>query len=93
MIFMSPMMSFCLPSWACSASGKACATPWSVIAIARWPHCAARHSSAAVELMPSIALMLVCKCSSTRFIPSALSCRTGFFALTMPVGSKTISLA
>ena len=26
-------------------------------------------------------------------MPSALSCRTGFFALTIPVGSKTISLA
>ncbi len=34
------------------------------------PHFAARHSSEAVELMPSIADILVCRCSSTRFMPS-----------------------
>ena len=59
------------------ASGKDWATPWSVMAMALWPQAAACFTTAAVSVKASILLMVVCRCSSTRFSPGARSFRLG----------------
>ena len=65
-----------------NASGNACTTPWSVIATAGCPHCAARLMRSLAEDTPSISLMLVCMCSSMR-LRSAVSWRMGFSRASM----------
>ena len=67
---------FSIASHAFMASGYACATPWSVIAMAGIPHEYARFIKSFALVTPSIADMFVCKCSSTRFF-SALSTTFG----------------
>ena len=62
-----------------SASVKEWATPWSVMAIARWPHFAACAMASDVTVMASMADIFVCRWSSTRF-SGALSFRTGRLA-------------
>ena len=49
------------------ASGKAWATPWSVMAMAFCPHLWACLMRAAAGVMPSVSDILVCRWSSTRF--------------------------
>ena len=58
----------------CHASGKDWATPWSVMAMARWPQASARlttffsgPSLGLTWVSASMADMVVCRCSSTRF--------------------------
>ncbi len=63
---------FSIASQAFMASGYACATPWSVIAMAGIPHEYARFIKSFAPVTASIADIFVCKCSSTRFF-SALS--------------------
>ncbi len=53
------------------ASGKAWTTPWSVMAMALWPQAAARFTSSAAGVMPSMADMVVWQWSSTRFSGSS----------------------
>ena len=60
------------PPEAFIASGNACATPWSVMAIALCPHECARLINVPASVIASIADILVWRCSSTRFF-SALS--------------------
>ena len=60
------------------ASGNACATPWSVIAIDFIPHFIALLIKSVADVTASIWLILVCMCNSTLFT-SALSCLTSFF--------------
>ena len=55
-------------SAACFASGKACTTPWSVIAIDFIPQDAALFIKSVAEETPSIWLICVCKCNSTLFL-------------------------
>ena len=54
------------PSLAYIASGKPCTTPWSVMAMARWPQRWASFARSAEPFMPSMVDMLECRCSSTR---------------------------
>ncbi len=56
------------------ASGNACTTPWSVMAIALCPQSIARWIYFFTGVTPSILLIWVCRCSSTRF-SSAVSIR------------------
>ena len=79
------------PADAFIASGNACTTPWSVIAIALWPHECARLIRVAISVTASIADMFVCKWSSTRFF-SALSCFCFFLTETIENGLIVISL-
>ena len=65
----------------CHASGNACATPWSVMAMARWPQDSARlttflslPSLGPTWVRASMAESVVCRWSSTRF-SGALSIR------------------
>ena len=81
----------------CQASGKAWATPWSVMAMARWPQDSARLttflSGPALGLTwvrASMDDMVVCKCSSTRF-SGASSVFTGLELSMMAKGSSTMS--
>ena len=76
-----------LPRTAPKASGKACTTPWSVMAMAGCPQAAACEISALAEAQASMVLICVCKCNSTRFL-GALSSRTG---LGTDITSETIS--
>ena len=50
------------------ASGKDCTHPWSVMAIALCPHFLARLMISFTSVTPSISLILVWQCSSTRFL-------------------------
>ena len=85
----------------CLALGKAWATPWSVMAMAGWPHRSARLTTFLSEPMTesvlkptavraSMADMLVCRCSSTRF-SGAVSWRCSWGAVVMAMGSSTMS--
>ena len=60
------------------ASGKACTTPWSVIAIDFIPHFIALFIKSFADVIASIWLIFVCICNSTLFT-SLLSCLTVFF--------------
>ena len=53
--------------FACAAIGNACATPWSVIAIAGCPQSFARFTIFSISTTLSISLITVCICNSTRF--------------------------
>ena len=79
-------MSFFLA--APNASGKACSTPWSVMATAGCPHLAACLIRSLAEDRPSIVLIWVCMCSSTR-LRSAVSLRVGLSSRMM---SSTITV-
>ena len=59
------MTPFFLPNL--DISGKAWAVPWSVTAMALWPHCAARFMTFSISVSASRVEYLVCRCSSTRF--------------------------
>ena len=60
------------------ASGNACTTPWSVIAIDFIPHFIALFIKSSADVTASIWLIFVCICNSTLFT-SALSCLISFF--------------
>ena len=77
---------------ALQASGKDWATPWSVMAMAGWPQAMARFTASLVSVRASIRDILVCRWSSTRF-SGALSFFTGFSAVSMIRGSRTMSLS
>ena len=72
------------------ASGKACTTPWSVMAMALWPHFAACLMRSPGDAQASMVEKEVCRCSSTRF-SVAVSLRTGFSAGWMSETMSTIS--
>ena len=81
----------------CHASGKDWATPWSVMAMARWPQASARlttflsgPSLGPTEVRASIADMVVCRWSSTRF-SGASSIFIGLGTAMMDMGSSTMS--
>ena len=81
----------------CQASGKDWATPWSVMAMALWPQLSARFTTfrsgpslGPTEVRASIADMVVCRWSSTRF-SGARSVFTGFSAAITATGSSTMS--
>lgn len=74
------------------ASGKACTTPWSVMATALCPQDAARATKSAASETPSIADILVCMCSSTRF-SEALSCLTNLATTAMDFGRRMLFFA
>ena len=71
------MSGLSYPSNLC-ASGNACTTPWSVIAIDFIPHFIALFIKSLADVMASIWLICVCICNSTLFT-SALSCLISFF--------------
>ena len=73
MISWPPLVSL---SAADTASGKAWTTPWSVMAMALWPQRAAVATASFTLVRPSMVLILVCRCSSTRF-SGAVSIRLG----------------
>ena len=68
--------------------GKSWQTPWSVMAMAGWPQAAARWITFLMSVVASMEDILVCKWSSTRFFPGAVSVRSGGRSPSaMPVGS------
>ena len=81
----------------CHASGKDWATPWSVMAMARWPQASARFTTflsgpslGPTAVRASMADMVVCRWSSTRF-SGALSIFIFFSAAMTATGSSTMS--
>ena len=67
------------------SSGNACTLPWSVIPMAVWPQRSAVSSNSSGRMIASIVLILVCKCSSTRF-SGASSLRLTVLILAMARG-------
>ena len=82
MIFMSLSISM--------ASGKACTTPWSVMAIAGCPHSTALFIKALTGVTPSIELIFVCIWSSTLFL-LALSFSVSFSFNSRDLAIMTVS--
>ena len=86
-----PKISFkSLPSAASKQNGKACTTPWSVIASALCPQRIACLTSPSIGVSASILLILVWQCSSTRF-SGALSIRCATSSFMIPRGIIVIS--
>ena len=84
-------MNFMSLPAALNASGNAWHTPWSVTAIAGKPQLIARFISAVALDTPSMLLIWVCMCSSTR-LRGAWSSRTTFFCCSASDSMTTISL-